>query len=72
MLIQHTELTPALFDWIEGSHDDGRPGLTVSQRGAHILVTRQDGTDPSETEIAEIDAILAAHAVEPLAGKSDG
>lgn len=70
MLIKNTTLTPALKAWLEAAHDDGRPGLCVSQRGLHVLVTRADGSEPSASESLEIEALMAAHTVSPLAARA--
>jgi hypothetical protein len=74
VLIPDITLTPELARWLCESHDDGQPELDVQQRllgfGRHrapgIEITRADGSEPSETERLEINARLAAHAVEPL------
>ena len=70
MLIQDVPLTPALARWLQESHDDGEPELTVRRGGFGFrplfFVLRADGSDVSDTEHIEITARLAAHAVEPL------
>ena len=66
MLIRNTRPTPGLVQWLSAAHDDGVPPLCVEAVGPDLRVTRQDGSDLSETEVLEVTALLAAHAVEPL------
>ena len=66
MLIKSTRPTGALVQWLSAAHDDGAPPLAVEAVGPDLRVTRQDGSEPSDTERLEVTALLAAHAVAPL------
>jgi hypothetical protein len=66
MLILRTTRTAALDHWLRESHDDDCAPLSVEQVGADIQVLRADGSELSEDEKIEIEARLAANAVEPL------
>ena len=66
MLILRTTRTAALDYWLQDSYDDGWPPLKVEQVGADIQVLRADGSELSADETIEIEARLAANAVEPL------
>lgn len=67
MLIPNLTLTSQLQRWLRQSNDDGQPELFVRYESTHpkagVIVTRQDGSEPSESEQLEIMARLAAHAV---------
>lgn len=69
MLIKNTAPAPGLVHWLSAAHDDGASPLCVEAVGPDLRVTRQDGSDLSETEALEVTALLAAHAVEPLRSK---
>lgn len=66
MLIKHTRPTPSLVQWLSAAHDDGAPPLAVEAVGPDLRITRQDGSELSDTEQLEVAALLAAHAVSPL------
>lgn len=69
MIILATPLTPALARWLREARDNDAAPLTVYQSGADIVVRRADGSEPSVTEIIEIESLVAANAVEPLASR---
>jgi len=60
MRILNTQLTARLLRWLEESHDDGHPLLTVVQVNGDITVDRKDGHPLSEAERLEITARLSA------------
>ena len=66
MLILRTVRTAALDHWLRESHDDGCAPLNVEQVRAGIQVLRANGSELSADETLEIEARLAANAVEPL------
>lgn len=68
MIIQvASEPTLTLLRRIRESHDDGQPPLFVGYDYlGSLIVTRQDGTEPSPTESAHVRGWIAAHNVQPL------
>lgn len=65
MLILNTTLTPALGSWLVQAGASGR-SLVVRQVGSDIEVLGPDGSDLQPSEVVEVEALLAADAVETL------
>ena len=66
MIIRCANITRALMAMLRRQNDDGALPLRITSDGASLCIFRQGGHNLTDTELAHVRGVLAAHAAEPF------